>query len=37
MMKELLALERELKEIQEEGNKKIAEYQAETIKEGGSR
>ena len=29
MMKELLALERELKEIREEGNKKIAEYQAE--------
>ena len=27
MMKELLALERELKEIREEGNKKIAEYQ----------
>ena len=29
MMKELLALEQELKEIQEEGNKRIAEYQAE--------
>lgn len=29
MMKELLALEKELKEIQEEGNKRISEYQAE--------
>ena len=29
MMKELLALEKELKEIQEEGNKRIAEYQEE--------
>ena len=28
-MKELLTLEKELKEIQEEGNKRIAEYQAE--------
>ena len=29
MMKELLALEKELKEIQEEGNKRVIEYQAE--------
>ena len=29
MMKELLAIEQELKEIQEEGNKRIREYQAE--------
>ena len=29
MMKELIALERELKEIQEEGNKRVLEYQAE--------
>lgn len=29
MMKELLALEQELKEIQEEGNKRVIEYQAE--------
>ena len=37
-MKELLAIEQELKEIQEEGNKRIREYQAEinaAIKEGG--
>ena len=29
MMKELLALEQELQEIQEDGNKRVAEYQAE--------
>jgi hypothetical protein len=29
MMKELLVLEKELQEIQEEGNKRIAEYQEE--------
>lgn len=39
-MKELLALEQELKEIQEEGNKRVVDYilksqAAETIKEGG--
>lgn len=41
-MKELLAVERELKEIQEDGNKRVIEYQAEikaaqNIKDGGNK